>query len=395
MARAPQGGPPATEAPTMGVEEEFLLVGRDGLLAHEGQEVIAEAGDGPAELVGEFARCQVEAAGPVCTTGGELLTELRAARRRLGAAASRRGLRLLAAGAPVLAERQAPPLNPAPRYTRIAEHFGGLANLAASSCGCHVHVAVPDPETATRVINHLRPWLPFLLALSANSPYCEGTDTGYASWRHQRWSNWPSAGPPPHLASAAHYDACVTELLHTGAALDPGMLYWDIRRSAHHPTVEVRICDIPQTAEETALIAVLVRALVRAALDDIAADRPPLAREHTTLRADLWHAAREGFAGRCADPLAAGAARPARDVAERALERLRPYLADTGDLALAEEVLGALGGPGGGAARQRAAFAARGRLTDVVDHLATATLDGLVLSAAPQPPPAHARPAGG
>ena len=96
-------------------------------------------------------------------------------------------------------------------------------------CGCHVHVAVPSREAAIRVSNRLRPWLPLLLALTANSAVYRNTDTGYASWRSVLWARWPSA-PPPHFDSADEYDGMVAMLQHAGAMLDDGMVYWDVRR---------------------------------------------------------------------------------------------------------------------------------------------------------------------
>ena len=140
-------------------------------------------------------------------------------------------------------------------------------------CGCHVHVAVPDREAAIQVGNRLRPWLPLLLAVTANSAIYRNTDTGYASWRSILWQRWPVAGPPPQFDSADEYDAVVRQLLDTGAMLDDGMVYWDVRPSANFPTVEVRVADVPATVAETVLFAALVRGAVMTALDDGAARR--------------------------------------------------------------------------------------------------------------------------
>ncbi|QBI54785.1 carboxylate-amine ligase [Streptomonospora litoralis] len=398
MPTAQTGTRPAAGVPTMGVEEEFFLVGADGRLAPRSVEVLDAAPPGPGELLGEFTRSQVEAAGPVCAGAGELLAGLRESRRRLAEAAARLDTRVIAGAVPVMAELGPQQLNPGTRYHRIAERFGAVAEAAGTNCGCHVHVEVPDRDSGVQAGNRLRAWLPTLLALSANSPVCGGTDTGYGSWRQPRWSRWPTAGPPPPMESAEHYEHCVAALLESGAALDRRMLYWDIRLSDRHPTVEIRVCDVPATPEESALIAVLVRALVAAALDDAAQGRPAPRRDPAVLRGDLWRAARDGLEGSCPDPLNGGRLRPVHGVLAGAVEHLRPYLERSGDLGFAQAVLTALRAHGGGAARQRVSFNRRSLAADVVDDLAYATAHGLEASVTPPgrgAASAHARPFGG
>ncbi|GAA4911018.1 carboxylate-amine ligase [Streptomonospora salina] len=387
-----------TGVPTIGVEEEFFLVDDAGTLAPRSVEVLDGAAAGPGRLLGEFTRSQVESAGPVCASVGDALRGLHASRLRLAEAAARQGVRVVAGAVPVMAETAPQRLNPGSRYHRIAERFGGVAAAAGTNCGCHVHVEVPDRDSGVAASNRLRPWLPVLLALSANSPVCSSADTGYASWRQPRWSRWPTAGPPPPLESAEHYEACVAALLESGAALDRRMVYWDIRLSDCHPTVEIRVCDVPATAEESALVAALVRALVSAALDDEAAGRAPARRDPAVLRGDMWRAARDGLEGSCPDPLSGGRLRPAHAVLDGAVSHLRPYLEKAGDLGHVLVALSTLRVAGGGAARQRAAYNRRARAADVVDYLAETTVQGLEASVAPSavvPPPAHARPFGG
>ena len=103
----------------------------------------------------------------------------------------------------------------------------------------HVHVSVPDPETGVQVLNHLRPWLPIFQAATANSPFFDGHDTGYASWRSMLWERWPTVGPTPYLESHEQYETMISDLVASGAMLDEGMLYWYARLSANYPTVEI------------------------------------------------------------------------------------------------------------------------------------------------------------
>ncbi|WP_232240671.1 glutamate--cysteine ligase [Kutzneria sp. 744] len=361
---------------TFGVEEEFLVVDATGRPVPAGRAVLADAvsdgSDGEdKELQPEMIASQVESATPVCTSVGELVGHLDRLRETLAASARDHSLRLIASGTPPLGEASPPPLTPERRYHRIADHFRNLMK-SANVCGCHVHVGVPDRETGLHVLNHLRPWLPALLAVSANSPFADGADTGYASWRHMQMSNWPSAGPPPLLRSPAEYDATLATMTRSGALLDPGMAYWDIRLSPTYPTVEIRVCDVMITTSEAALIAVLTRGLVATALRRD--DAPEVAQE--VVRADLWLAGRDGLRGRCAAP---SGSPPASRVLDRLVAEVRPVLEDE-DRDFVDRVTDRLAQVGDGATRQRAAFARAGRTEDVVAMLAEATAARLTVS---------------
>jgi carboxylate-amine ligase len=355
---------------TFGVEEEFLVVDADGRPVPAARSVLAGSGGENDQLQREMIASQVESATPVCTRVGELHGHLRQLRATLSGAARDRGLRLIASGTPPLPEAGAiPPLTSGRRYDEMATHFRGLLKLA-NVCGCHVHVGVPDRTTGVQVLNHLRPWLPVLLAVSANSPLSDGADTGYASWRHLQMSNWPSAGPPPYLRSVDEYDSTLDSMTRSGALLDPAMAYWDVRLSPTYPTVEVRVCDVTVTATEAAVIAVLIRGLVAVALgriaDGIAA--PEVAQE--VIRADLWRAARDGLRGSCAAP-SGSPPRPEFRALDRLVSEIRPVLDDE-DRDFVEQGVRLLARRGDGASRQRAALRRAGRPEDVVAMLADA-----------------------
>ena len=349
---------------TIGVEEEFLLVDTDGQLSGRGPEVAAAAGTRDAgEVETELTVCQVEAVSGICRTPGDVLGRLTALRSALASAARDRALRLLPSGCPVLPEDDRPQITPKPRYLRMARHFGATAR-AGSTCGCHVHVEMPDRELGVAVINHVRPWLPVLLALTANSPY-DGGDTGYASWRYQIWSRWPSAGPPPVFASLDEYESTVDALLRSEAILDKGMVYWDVRLSAHQPTLEFRVADVAARASDAALLAIVVRGLVEHAVDRVSAGVPVPDLPDAVLRANLWCASHHGLRGASLHPFTGD------------LVPLDEQLSDlVGRLELGPDTefvgsgLASLGATGGGADLQRAAFARRSSLSDVVDDLA-------------------------
>ncbi|MFE2167525.1 glutamate--cysteine ligase [Streptomyces sp. NPDC059447] len=358
---------------TVGVEEEFLLVdARTFRVVPAAPLVLATAGGLPGELHPEGTRYQVEISTPVAHATDALRTELAALRRTLGRAARAHGCRLLAAPSPVVAvEGPLHLTDDEPRQREQHRRFGALTDTLVS-CGRHVHVGSLDEDTAVAVSNRVRPWLPTLIALAANSPFWGGRDTGHASWRAMAWSGWPSAGPPPHFTSTAHFRRSVQTLLGSGAALDTKMVYWDLRPSGRWPTLELRAPDMSPDIDGAVLQAELTRALVATALREIAEGRPDPPVRDDVLRLARWRAAHDGLEGFGLDPYT-GAELPAADLAEALLDLVAPELAGSGDLDHAAKTLGGLLRDGSGAHRQRAAFARRQDLNDVLRHLADET----------------------
>lgn len=368
---ADSGCSPSMGPPTIGVEEEFLLVDPESGVPLMCNAAVAAAGQAlDIELQLELAQCQIETATPVCATIADVCRQLHRTRSLTAAAAARAGARLLAAGVPVVGP---PPhmITDLPRYQRMATHFGSLAEQVI--CGCHVHIGVPDRDIAVQISNHLRPWMPALLALTANSPIFAGRDTGYASWRHILWTRWPSAGPPPYFRSARHYDDVVATMLDCGSILDTAMIYWDIRLCAHQPTIEIRVSDVPATVEETILLATLVRGLVTTARRSI--DRGDLAPlvDPEVLGAAYWRAAREGMDGHGVDVITQQVV-PATTVLSRLLAHTRTALEGTGDYIRTREAITRVHALGNGAQRQRSALHA-GNMVDVLAVLAQDTRD--------------------
>jgi carboxylate-amine ligase len=217
-----------------------------------------------------------------------------------------------------------------------------------------VHIDVPDKEAAVRVSNHMRPWLPVLLALTANSAVYLGSDTGFSSWRSIMWSRWPCSGPPPYFESADHYDALVAMHIATGAIMDERMVYWDVRPSSHLPTVEVRISDVPLTVDETVLLATLVRALAMTAMADGGLG-PKL--EPAVLRAAYWLAARDGIAGNGLDVLRAKPL-PVAELLGLLQRHVHQALEALDEADMVAETIQRVLREGNGAVKQRKAFAA-------------------------------------
>jgi carboxylate-amine ligase len=341
----------------MGVEEEFLLVSATGWPLPRSV-AVARAADG-IDVQLELTKGQVEINSPVCDSSSELREHLVRMRSALAKAASRNGARLLAVGVPP-AGKPGQIVTNTPRYQKMADKYGQLAREQAV-CGCHVHIGVPDRDAAVRASNHIRPWLPTLLALTANSPIYLGSDTGFASWRWIMASRWPVSGPPPYFECAAHYDALVAKQLAVGSIFDERMVYWDIRPSSHVPTVEVRISDVPATVDETVLLATLVRALVMTATDG----KPAPVVDLEVLRAAYWLAARDGLSGPGLDVLMARLV-PMPKLLDLLVQHVRGALEELGELEYVEEGLRQVLANGNGAIRQRKAFHQGDDLADVI-----------------------------
>ncbi|MFD3555403.1 glutamate--cysteine ligase [Streptomyces goshikiensis] len=358
---------------TLGVEEEFLLVDARTLRVVPAAPLVLDTAAGlPQELHPEGTRYQVEISTPVAHSAVTLRAELAALRRTLARAARAHGCRLLAAPSPVVAvEGPLHLTDDEPRQREQHRRFGALTDTLVS-CGRHIHIGTLDVDTAVAVSNRVRPWLPTLIALAANSPFWGGRDTGHASWRAMAWAGWPSAGLPPHFTSTAHFRRSVQTLLGSGAALDTKMVYWDLRPSGHWPTLEIRAPDMSPDIDTAVLQAELARALVAKALQEISEHRPEPAIRDDVLRLARWRAAHDGLEGFGLDPYT-GAELPAADLAEALLDHVAPDLAAAGDLDHAAKTMAGLLRDGSGAHRQRAAYARRQDLTDVLRHLTDET----------------------
>jgi carboxylate-amine ligase len=350
----------------VGVEEELMLVDPDsGRLAAVSQRAV-RAGDRDAEVEQELFLQQIETSTPPCVTADELADGLRTGRRAVGEAAAAAGVRAVAVATPVLPgveER----FTPQPRYLRIRSEYGEIARQALASA-MHLHVDVADGAEGVRVIDGIRPWLPLLLALSTNSPYWQGRDTGHASWRSQVWGRWPSAGSAEPFGDVATYRSVTEQMIGWGGSLDPAMLYFDIRLAERYPTVEIRVADVTTEVEDVVLVSVLGRALV----ETVAADERPPTWRADLLRVAGWRAAHLGMAGELVHPVTATLV-PAREAVEALVSHVRPALEEAGDLDLVTDSFERLVARGTGATRQRAVLEATGDLGRVVADLARRT----------------------
>ncbi|MDQ1679202.1 MAG: glutamate---cysteine ligase / carboxylate-amine ligase, partial [Frankiaceae bacterium] len=355
---------------TLGVEEEFHLVDlATRRLSPRATEMLATLDD--PLFTAELQQSVVETRSEVAISLADLRADILDARRRLVQAGVSLGLGVAAAGTMPL---DAPDLDvtSTTRYRRMLADYQLLVREQLI-CGMQVHVGVADRDLAVVLSQRVAPWLPLFLALSASSPYAhDGDDTGYASSRSLIWQRWPTAGASGPLRTAADYDDLVADLVASGVISDPGMIYFDVRPSAHVPTIELRVCDACPSVDVVVLIAGLFRALVaREAELELAGD-PWLSIAPPLHRAAMWRAARFGLEGELVD-LTGPRPAPAGVLVRTFVDDLRPQLEMYGDWELVDGLTAETLRAGSAASRQRAAARARGRITDVVDLLVEET----------------------
>lgn len=386
---------------TFGVEEELLIVNpdtgeplalADALLAVR----TATSDDGPESegdrgLTAELKLEQIETQTLPCRDYTELLQQIRDGRALADQAARQHGARVAALATSPLASTTH--ITPDPRYAAIKERFG-LTLHELLTCGFHVHTFIQSPEEGVAVLDRIRDKLAILVALSANSPFWNGVETGFESYRTQAWNRLPTSGPSAIFGTLPVYRRTVARLLETGVLLDEGMIYFDARLARNHPTVEVRVADVCLRAEDAALIAVLVRALVETASREWRDDVDPLPVPTVLLRTASWQASNRGLRGELLH-FGTFTPAPAADVVNALVDYLEPVLREQGELEQVRAGVTRILSHGTGAEQQRrareeagvdAAFDGGG-LAAVVAHAVEVTMRGVeAIPTAAQPP---------
>jgi carboxylate-amine ligase len=318
--------PEAAERPwTVGIEEEVMLLQPTGWgLANRIEDVLAELPEtARPRATGETHACVVELASLPHTTVGGAVADLGILRRALQAAVDRLGLAAAVSGTHPTAVWKDVQISRAPRYRRIYASMRELAHREPT-CALHVHVAVPDGETAVRALDALRADLPLLLALSGNSPFWQDRDTGLASARTPIFSMFPRVGIPRRFTNYAAYAGAIDKLVTAGAVPDASFLWWDARLQPRFGTVEVRIMDAQTMLPDAAALAALVQSLVRLYADG---SRPDDGLTPEVLAENRFIAARDGMSARFVEP---DGTRTAQEWLADRLERCRPVAAELG-----------------------------------------------------------------
>ena len=248
---------------SLGVEEEIMILDAETLALTPGVETLLSGLEGrelPGVLKMELLASMVELSTSVCATPQEALVALRELRAAAEESARANGLRIAAAGTHPFSLPQAQDIAPDPRYGEFVE-YAGITARRQGVCGLHVHVGMPGPEQCMRALEGVLPWLPLVLALSANSPYLAGEETGLASARAEVLAELPRAAAPPVFGSYAEWEAFVERFVRIGLADGYTRFWWDIRPHPRFGTLEVRAPDQPTAVENTAAFAALLQAL--------------------------------------------------------------------------------------------------------------------------------------
>ena len=362
---------------TVGVEEEYQLVdAATGGLRSRARYVIAA--DWSDEIKPEMQQHTIEVETRVCEGTDCVRDDLARLRFQAAVAAEAEGLRVLAAGTHPFSPAAGHPFTDQDVYRAIRDEYRELAETQ-SIYGMHVHVGVPEGVDRAQVSNVARVYLPYLLALTASSPFFEGRDTGYASFRSLLWRRWPRTGAPPRFGSQAEMELLVRWLTETGCVDTPGRLYWDLRPHHRYPTVEVRVMDVTPRLEDAVAAAALARAIVAGVVEGVLRepDLPP-ALLQPLLGENAWRASRDGTEAVFVDVESPEPRTvPAREAILGLAERLMPLAEALGD----GEALEALPGVferGCAAARMRARA---GELGGDLGRLALWAADETVLGA--------------
>jgi carboxylate-amine ligase len=374
---------------TIGIEEEYQTIDpitRD-LRSHIHAEIIAKGKLRLEERVKpEMHQSVVEVGTNVCRNIKEAKQDLKNLRRQIIGLTGEHGLFLAAAATHPFADWRAQEIYPDKRYETIIEDMQvvGRANLIF---GLHVHIGVEDRDTAIHLMNVARYFVPHLLALSTNSPFWVGMQTGLKSYRCKVFDKFPRTNLPDFFPSYSEYENWVRLLVKTNCIDNAKKIWWDIRPHPSFATLEFRVCDIPMRADETIALAALIQATVAKLYKLHAANQSFRLHRRSLIMENKWRAARYGINGKLID-FGKQIEVPERDLI---LEYLQ-FVDDVVDeLDSREEInyIHKILEMGTGADRQLAVYERTGGdLKAVVDYIISETKQGLAESvAAPQPPP--------
>src|SRR5712675_1657764 len=363
---------------SIGIEEEYQTVDpvtRD-LRSHIHAEIIEKGKLILQERVkAEMHASVVEVGTSVCENIKDCKHEVRKLRRDMIALAKENGLRLASAATHPFADWRMQEITADERYKNIVEDLQLVAR-ANLIFGLHVHIGVEDRETAIHMMNHARYFLPHILALSTNSPFWLGMNTGLKSYRCKVFDKFPRTNIPDYFPSWGEYENFIKLLIKTNCIDNAKKIWWDIRPHPHFDTLEFRCCDIPMRADETLAIAALIQATVAKLYKLYAANQGFRLYRRALIMENKWRAARYGMNGKLID-FGKQTEVPARDLIREYLEfvdDVADELDSREELNYIHEILNS----GTGADRQLREFRETGDLKKVVDYMIAETEVGIV-----------------
>ncbi len=288
---------------TLGIEEEYQTVDPEtrDLRSHIHAEIIEKGKLALQERVkAEMHQSVVEVGTSVCANIKDAKIELKNLRRHMIQLARENGLRLASAATHPFADWRMQEVTVDDRYKNIVEDMQLVAR-ANLIFGLHVHVGIEDHETAIHMMNHARYFLPHLLALSTNSPFWLGMNTGLKSYRCKVFDKFPRTNMPDFFPSWSEYDNYVKLLIKTNSIDNAKKIWWDIRPHPFFDTIEFRVCDIPMRVDETIALAALIQATVVKLYKLHEANQGFRLYRKSLLMENKWRAARYGLGGKLID----------------------------------------------------------------------------------------------
>ena len=362
---------------TIGIEEEYQTVDpvtRD-LRSHIHAEIVKKGKLILHEHVKpEMHQSVVEIGTGVCTNIRQARDEVRMIRQKMITLARQNGLRLSAGGTHPFALWRDQEIYPDDRYKVIVEDLKMVAR-ANLIFGLHVHIGVEDRETAIQLMNGARYFLPHLLALSANSPFWLGMETGLRSYRCKVFDKFPRTNIPDLYSSWSEFDNYVKLLIHTNCIDDAKKIWWDIRPHPYFPTLEFRVCDMPMRLEESIALAALCQAIIAKLYHLHERNQSFRHYSRALIMENKWRAARYGLDGKMID-FGKQTEVPARQLIEEILDFVGDVVDELGsreEISYIRRILE----NGNGADRQLRVYHETGDFKKVVDYMIEETEFGL------------------
>jgi glutamate---cysteine ligase / carboxylate-amine ligase len=362
---------------TLGIEEEYQTVDPEtrDLRSHIATEMLAKGKLRLEERVkAEMHQSVIEVGTRICGSIQAAQLDLFDLRRNMIHLADEAGMLLVAGATHPFADWRSQEIYPDPRYAQVVEDLQLVAR-ANLIFGLHVHVGIEDREAAIRIMNSLRYFLPHILALSTNSPFWLGMNTGYKSYRAKVFENFPRTNLPDSFGSYSEFENYVSLLIKTHCIDNAKKIWWDVRPHPFFDTIEVRICDIPLRAQETIAIAALIQATACKLWHLHACNQDFRQYSRALLMENKFRAVRYGLDGKMIDF--------GKQIEVPARELIAEYLAFVDDvldeLGSREEIgyIHTMLEQGSGADRQLKVFRETGDLKAVVDYMAMETRAGL------------------
>ena len=361
---------------TLGIEEEFQTIdpvtrelrSHMSKIVEDGKITLHE------QVKAEMHEAVVEVGTNICRNIDEARTEVLHLRRQVVSLADNVGLKIAAAGTHPFSRWQDQAITPDARYDKIVEE---LQEAARSNLvfGMHVHVGIENRDIGVYMMNALRYFLPHLFALSTNSPFWEGRETGYKSFRTKVFERFPRTGIPGYFNSASDYDEFIQLLIKTGCIDNGKKIWWDLRLHPFFDTIEYRICDQMMRPDETIAIAAVMQALVAKIYKLKMQNLNFRLYRSALIKENKWRAARYGIDGNLID-FGSQEEKPTRALILELLDFIDDVVDDLGSRHEVEYVLKMMA-MGTGADRQLAVFRETGDLVKVVDFILAETVVGL------------------